>query len=105
MGVWDRLFGHDPEQDTVGAVVAGAELVADSQINQAALREADSAVIAGLQRRVDQLELILEALVRELEACDNLEVADLKARIAALDVLDGAADQRLGASVPRRLQE
>lgn len=105
MGLWDRLFGRVEVRDDVSAVVAGSELVADSQLNQAAQREADAAVVDGLRRRVDQLELIIEGLVRELESCDNLDVAALKARIAALDVLDGAADQRLGAEVPRRLQE
>lgn len=105
MGLWDRLFGRAEQRDDVSAVVAGAELVADSQLNQAALREADAAVVDGLRRRVDQLELIIEGLVRELESRDRLDVSALKARIAALDALDGQADQRLGADTPRRLQE
>ena len=98
MSLWNRLFGPEHEDDPMRAIVAGAELVADSQLNQAAQVEA-------MRHRVDQMELLLEGLVRELEASGALDVSALKDQIARLDAMDGRADQRMDATVPRRLQE
>jgi cytolysin (calcineurin-like family phosphatase) len=105
MSLWDRLFSPSAEPDALSAIMVSSELVVDSQINQAAQIEACEQAQAGLQRRVDQLELVVEGLLRELESRGSLDIDTLKQTITALDEQDGVADLRMGAAVKRRLQE
>lgn len=89
---WNRMFDTPEKQrDDIRALQADNDLVLDrAEEGQRALRQAT--------RRIDKLELMLEATWELLKSRGDVSDADLALMVSRVDLADGKEDGRIGPS-------
>ena len=104
MSLFDNLFDNEHRQrydiNSLSVTAASNDRHIDGLIQDLQDEKQKTAL---LHKKLDRMELVVEGLIRTLEAKELIAIDALKSVMLSLDSLDGEADGRMAESTPRRL--